>query len=82
LGRAELFGGLRARRLGVQVHYIPLHLQPYYRERLGHRRGDFPRAEAYYDRCVSIPMYPRMTDADVDRVIATVTDIVEGARLA
>lgn len=81
VGRAELFAALRARKLGVQVHYIPVHLQPYYREQLGHRRGDFPRAEAYYDRCVSIPLYPRMTDDDVTRVIATVKEIVEGARL-
>jgi UDP-4-amino-4,6-dideoxy-N-acetyl-beta-L-altrosamine transaminase len=79
--RAELFAALRKKKLGVQVHYIPVHLQPFYRDRFDCRRGDFPKAEAYYDRCLTIPLYPRMSDADVHRVVGAVREVVEAARL-
>ncbi len=78
--RKELFDALRARQIGVHVHYIPVHLQPYYQRTYGYRRGDFPNAERYYERCLTIPMYPRMSDADVERVIASVRDVVLAAR--
>lgn len=71
--RRAFFDALRERGLGVQVHYEPVHLQPYYRD-LGHRPGECPRAEDYAARCVSIPLYPRMSDGDVERVIETVHD--------
>jgi perosamine synthetase len=74
--RRQVFDELRARGIGVHVHYIPLHLQPYYRERFGHRRGDFPNAEAYYDSALTIPLFPAMTDPQVERVIETVLDVV------
>ncbi len=73
--RAEFFHLLRENGLGVQVHYIPLHLQPFYRERFGYKRGDLPRAEAYYEGAVSLPMFPAMTDEDVEDVIATVRHV-------
>lgn len=63
------FDGLRQRGIGVNLHYIPVHLQPHYRKR-GFGPGDFPEAERYYSRAISIPMYPTMTDADQDEVIA------------
>ncbi|MCB9727484.1 MAG: UDP-4-amino-4,6-dideoxy-N-acetyl-beta-L-altrosamine transaminase [Deltaproteobacteria bacterium] len=69
--RRAFFERLRELSLGVQVHYIPVHLQPYYR-RLGWGPGDFPHAEAFYAGAVSLPIYPRMSDADVDAVIARV----------
>jgi UDP-4-amino-4,6-dideoxy-N-acetyl-beta-L-altrosamine transaminase len=78
--RREVFEALRARNIGVQVHYIPVHLQPYYRQHFGHRPGDFPAAERYYARCISLPMYPRLGDADVDRVIAVVRELVTAGR--
>jgi UDP-4-amino-4,6-dideoxy-N-acetyl-beta-L-altrosamine transaminase len=69
--RRRFFDRLRELGLGVQVHYIPVHHHPYYRE-LGFERGSCPVAEDYAARAVSLPIFPRMTDEDVDRVIATV----------
>ena len=66
--RRAAFDGLRAAGIGVQVHYIPVHLQPYYR-RLGFKQGDFPVAEAYYERAISLPMYATLTDAQQDFVV-------------
>lgn len=66
--RASLFAELRAAGIGVNVHYIPIHLQPYYR-RLGFEPGTFPAAEGYYERALSIPLYPQMTTEDQDRVV-------------
>jgi perosamine synthetase len=79
--RGALFQALRARGLGVQVHYIPIHLQPYYRKRFGYSPGDFPEAEAYYAAEISLPLFPRMTDEDVEDVIGIVNDIVDEARV-
>ena len=74
--RRQVFEALRARGIGVHVHYIPLHLQPYYRDRFGTRRGDFPEAEAFYDAALTIPLFPAMTDAEVGRVIEAVLETV------
>lgn len=65
--RRAVFEHLRAGEIGVNVHYIPIHLQPFYRER-GFAPGDFPNAEAYYDAAITLPLHPRMTETDVDRV--------------
>jgi len=67
--RAEVFASLRKANIGVNVHYTPIHLQPYYR-RLGFREGMFPAAEAYARRALSIPLYPLLDDASQDRVAA------------
>ena len=72
LSRLEAFNRLRERHLGVNVHYIPVHLQPYYRQTFGYSRGAYPQAEAYYDRTITLPLYPKMTDDDVAYVIETV----------
>lgn len=71
-GRAALFAALRARGIGVQVHYVPVHLHPYYRRSLGTRFGDLPVAEDAYLRLLSLPLFPAMQDADVERVVETV----------
>ncbi len=71
--RASLFERLRAAGIGVNVHYIPVHLQPHYR-RLGFKPGDFPQAEAYYARAVSLPMYAGLSDEQQDRVVAALRD--------
>jgi dTDP-4-amino-4,6-dideoxygalactose transaminase len=66
--RLEVFNGLRAAGLGVQVHYLPVYRMPYYRDTLGVAQDACPHADAYYDGAISLPMFPGLTDADVDRV--------------
>lgn len=68
--RRQVFDALRAAGIGVNVHYIPIHTQPHYR-RLGFQPGDFPNAEAYYAQAISIPLFPEMTPAEQDHVVAT-----------
>jgi UDP-4-amino-4,6-dideoxy-N-acetyl-beta-L-altrosamine transaminase len=68
ISRAALFGALRKDDIGVNVHYIPVHLQPWYRQ-FGFKLGDFPHAEAYYRRTLSIPMFAAMSNAEQDYVI-------------
>lgn len=67
--RRELFESLRASGIGVNVHYIPVHTQPYYRA-MGFRDGDFPQSELYYAEAISLPMYPTMTEEQQDTVVA------------
>lgn len=67
-GRRQIFDALRAEGIGVNVHYIPVHTQPYYLRR-GFRQGDFPVAEAYYEEAVSLPMYPTLTDTQQEEVV-------------
>ncbi len=69
----ELMAG---RGIGTSVHFIPLHLQPYWRDRYGFTPASFPAANAVYERAVSLPIYTRMTDNDVDRVIQAVSAIL------
>lgn len=64
----QVFDELRQRNYGVQLHYIPVHLQPYYRN-LGFKSGDYPEAEAYGESAISIPLYPSLTNQEQDRVI-------------
>ena len=72
--RADLMGALRAAGIGTQVHYIPVHLQPYYRRLYGER--SLPGAEAYYAKALSLPLFPAMSDADTDRVIRTLSALL------
>ncbi|TCC52480.1 UDP-4-amino-4,6-dideoxy-N-acetyl-beta-L-altrosamine transaminase [Kribbella capetownensis] len=73
--RREIFEGLRAAGIGVQVNYIPVYWHPVFAN-AGYERGMCPNAEQYYREEISLPMYPDLTDADVDRVIETLTDLV------
>ena len=68
---------LRAAGIGTQVHYIPLHLQPYHRERCG--ALSLPGAERYYARCLSLPLHTRVSDDDVARVVEALKGLVERA---
>ncbi|MFA5866628.1 MAG: DegT/DnrJ/EryC1/StrS aminotransferase family protein [Actinomycetota bacterium] len=77
LDRAAFISEMKARNIGTSVHFIPVHLHPYYRDAFGFKRGDYPVAEDAYDRLVSLPIYPRMTDDDVKDVIAAVLDILQ-----
>lgn len=69
-GRGEVFQRLREAGIGVNVHYIPIHLQPYY-ARLGFKHGDFPAAERYYRRAITLPLFPAMTEAQQAHVATT-----------
>ena len=64
----EVFTQLRAAGVGVNLHYIPIHTQPYY-QKLGFKHGDFPVAEAYYDNAISLPLYPSLSDNDQQHVV-------------
>lgn len=77
VSRAELMAALKAKGVGTQVHYIPVHRQPYYAARYG--LADLPGADAWYAGCLSLPLYPAMADADVDRVAAALADALGGA---
>ena len=74
--RGEVFRALRAEGLGVNVHYIPVHLHPYYRDRFGDRRGEFPQAESAYQELISLPMFHGMTDADAEDVTTAVQKVM------
>lgn len=76
LGRARVFAALRAEGIGVNVHYIPVHLHPYYRENLGTSPGLCPVAEAAYEQILSLPMFPQMSDADVADVVTALDKVV------
>ena len=76
IGRAAFIDALQARNIGSGIHYTALHMQGYYREHYGYKRGDLPNAEWVSDRTVSLPLSPAMTDEDVEDVIAAVTDII------
>lgn len=73
--RGEVFAALVAEGIGVNVHYIPVHLHPFYRERFGTGPGLCPVAEAAYERLITLPMFPRMSDGDVGDVIAAVRKV-------
>ena len=66
--RRAVFDALRQDGIGVNVHYIPVHTQPYYRQRFGFKLGDFAEAERYYQAALSLPMYPQLSDVDFEQV--------------
>ncbi|MBN2382476.1 UDP-4-amino-4,6-dideoxy-N-acetyl-beta-L-altrosamine transaminase [bacterium] len=70
--RSRFMLALRQKDILTQVHYIPVYLQPYYRQHFGTNVGDCPNAEEYYKKCLSIPLYPAMTGADVEKVVVEV----------
>ena len=75
MNRDDFMQALKQRNIGTGLHYRAVHLYPYYRERFGFKRGDFPIAESIGDRIVSLPLFPDMTDADQDRVVAAMRDM-------
>lgn len=72
----QVFDELRESGIGVNLHYIPVHLQPYY-QKMGFKQGDFPHAEAYYANAISVPMFHGMTYEQQDEVISKLTQILE-----
>jgi dTDP-4-amino-4,6-dideoxygalactose transaminase len=79
--RNDFIEAMRARNIGTSVHFIPLHLQPYYRDRYGLRPEDFPVADAEFPRLVSLPIHPGLTDGDVADVVHAVLDTAEALRV-
>ena len=67
---------LREKGVGTQVHYIPVPTQPYYKNTFGYKDGDYPVAEKYYEQELSLPLYPGLSDDDVNTVIKTVKEVV------
>ena len=80
IGRDRVFQALRTAGIGVNVHYIPVHLHPFYRNRFGTSPGLCPVAEAAYGEILSLPMFPALTDGDVDRVVDVLATVVSSAR--
>jgi dTDP-4-amino-4,6-dideoxygalactose transaminase len=80
IDRARFIEELKARNIGTSVHFIPVHLHRYYRDRYGYRPEDFPVAYREYQRIVSLPLHPRLSDQDVADVIEAVADVVERFR--
>gem|GEM_PF-4155817 len=75
VGRKEIFKALRAENIGVHVHYKPVYLHPYY-QKLGYIRGLCPVAEKWYESTLTIPLFPKMTDDDVESVICGVRKVI------
>jgi UDP-4-amino-4,6-dideoxy-N-acetyl-beta-L-altrosamine transaminase len=74
--RKEVFDYLRQANIGVNVHYIPVHLQPYY-QRLGFKKGDYPKAEHYYDHVISLPLYYSLSEDEQDYVVEKITEALQ-----
>ena len=75
--RSKVMQELRGKGVGTQVHYIPVHCQPYYKETFGYNAGDYPKAETYYEKALSLPLYPGLNDADVALVINSIKEVVK-----
>ena len=80
IGRDEFIEELKAAGIGTSVHFIPLHQHPYYIEQYGYRHGDFPQAEDSFSRCISLPIYPDLTEAQMEQVVGAVSKIVSRSR--
>lgn len=79
LGRDEIFAAMRAENIGVNVHFIPAHLHPFY-QGLGWKRGDLPVTEHHFDHCLTLPLFPAMTDQDVDDVVTALEKVLGAYR--
>ncbi|HDY7469364.1 TPA: UDP-4-amino-4,6-dideoxy-N-acetyl-beta-L-altrosamine transaminase [Vibrio vulnificus] len=77
LTHKEVFDALRDKGIGVNLHYIPVHTQPYY-EKMGFNTGDFPESERYYREAISLPMFHAMTEEQQDTVVEVLTEILQG----
>lgn len=81
IDRESFIEGLRRHKIGSSVHFIPIHMHPYYRDKYGYKPTDLPIAYAEYQRMLSLPIHPRLTDVDVEDVIEAVRAIVDDNRL-
>lgn len=76
VGRAKIFDALQAENIGVNVHHIPIHLHPYYRQTFGYREGEYPVAERFYRRAITLPLFPRMRQSDVEDVVRATHKVI------
>lgn len=74
--RKNVYDAFRSQDVGVNVHYMPIHLQPFY-QKLGFKKGDFPHAEAYYAGAISLPMFPTLTENEQDKVVSVLQNALE-----
>jgi dTDP-4-amino-4,6-dideoxygalactose transaminase len=74
--RDVIMNAIQAENVGIGVHFRAVHLHPYYVQTFGFHRGMFPHAEYYSDRAISLPLYPKMTDADADDVVLAVRKVI------
>ena len=81
MGRSDIIEALAQRGIGTSVHFIPLHLHPYYQRRWGYEGIDFPVASSEYERVISLPIWPGMTRADISRVVVALEAILGSARV-
>jgi len=75
-GRKEIFEALQREGIGVQVHYLPVHMHPFYKNNFGYKLGDFPIAEKYYERAITLPLFPKMANRDINKVIKVVRETI------
>lgn len=80
VGRKEVFDALQAENIGVNVHYLPVHLHPFYQRKFDYKRGVYPIAERYYERVITLPIFPKMSDADASDVIKAVRKVMRQYR--
>jgi dTDP-4-amino-4,6-dideoxygalactose transaminase len=77
VSRNDVIDRMKERGVGSAVHFLPVHMHPYYRERFGYRKGDYPVAEAEFERMISLPLFPLMSEGDVERVVAAVRESIK-----
>jgi dTDP-4-amino-4,6-dideoxygalactose transaminase len=77
ISRNQFIEELKSRNIGTSVHFIPIHLHPYYRDKYGYKPEDFPIAYQEYQRIISLPLYPKMTDQDAEDVIEAVGQVID-----
>ena len=75
--RAQFIYELKDRGIQTQVHYIPVHTQPYYQKKFHTEWGDFPNVEKYYQQCISIPLFPAMSETDINKVFNEISRMVQ-----
>jgi len=80
INRQDFIKALKAQNIGTSVHFIPLHLHPFYRDTFGYQPEDFPQASTVFERIVSLPIYPKMTEAEVRDVIVAVRKLIQEYR--
>lgn len=75
--RKQVMEELGRKNIGTQVHYIPVHFQPYFKKNYGYKKGDFPVAEKYYENCLSLPLYPKLTNKEINYITKEVKNVVK-----
>ena len=76
--RKEVFERLRKKGIGVQVHYIPVHLQPYYRNNFGYKEGDYPKAENYYNSTITLPLFVKLNKKQINYILNKIKEAING----